>query len=68
MTRGSRTSIGFNWLSLLPRVKTSDREVLEDFVERVVRVFDNHTKSGYTDSTALTSDLADLMEELRGDL
>ncbi len=68
MSRVSRDAIGFNWLSLLGRVKHANREVLDDFAERVIRIFDNHTKSGYTDASAFTNDVGDLLEELRRDL
>lgn len=63
MNRGRHTS--FNWPSLIPRLRSAKREVLEDFAERVVQIAD---LDRYTDDGGRWGDVLDLLEELREDL
>ncbi len=65
MARGRQVqNSGFNWLSLVPRLHGARRELLEDFVERVVRIADAHAPG----LNNVTDDVYDLLEELREEI
>lgn len=56
----------FNWLVLISRIPGAQREVLEDTVERIVRIYDLWNER--QDRKEMLSDIEDVMDELRRDI
>jgi hypothetical protein len=59
----------FNWISLVGKLPHAQRDVLEDFIERVIRIYDVYDE-GMTerDAECICDEIQELLDELRRDL